>query len=80
LFGQDWGGQNATVIDEEAFAVPTTLLASGHLLEIYGNISDSTFDGTNNFGPLRTGASWGTINDFYLLPGGAGYSPRISTF
>ena len=71
-FGQDWGCQNATVIDGEAFAVPTPLPTSGHLLEIYGNISDSTFDGTNNFGPLPTGASWGTVNDFYLLPGGCG--------
>lgn len=71
-FGADSGCQNATVIDGEAFAVPTTLLTSGHLLEIYGNISDSTFDGTNNFGPLPTGASWGSINDFYLLPGGCG--------
>ena len=72
VFGQNWGGQNATVIDGEAFAVPTTLNTSGHLLEIYGNISDSTLDGTNNFGPLPTGTSWGTINDFYLLPGGCG--------
>jgi hypothetical protein len=71
-FGQDWGCQNATAIDGEAFAVPTTLTTAGHLLEIYGNISDSTFDGTKNYGPLPTGTSWGSINDFYLLPGGCG--------
>ena len=70
-FGADWGCQNATVIDDEAFALPTTLPA-GHLLQIYGNISDSSFDGTTNFGPIPTGASWGTVNDFYLLPGGCG--------
>ncbi len=70
-FGQDWGCQNATAIDGEAFAVPTVLPA-GHLLEIYGNISDSTFDGTKDYGPLPTGASWGSVNDFYLLPGGCG--------
>jgi len=70
-FGMDSGCQNATVIDGEAFAVPTMLTTAGHLLEIYGNISDSTFDGTNNYGPLPTG-SWGSINDFYLLPGGCG--------
>jgi len=70
-FGQDWGCQNATAIDGEAFAVPTALPA-GHLLEIYGNISDSTFDGTNDYGPLPTGAFWGSINDFYLIPGGCG--------
>jgi hypothetical protein len=71
-FGQDWGCQNATAIDGEAFAVPTTLTTPGHLLEIYGNVSDSTFDGTKNYGPLPTGTSWGSINDFYLLPGGCG--------
>lgn len=70
-FGADWGCQNATVIDEEAFALPTRLPA-GHLLEIYGNISDSTFDGSKNFGPIPTGASWSSVNDFYLLPGGCG--------
>ena len=70
-FGQDWGCQNATAIDGEAFAVPVTLLA-GHLLEIYGNISDSSFDGTSNYGPVPTGKSWGAVNDFYLLPRGCG--------
>jgi hypothetical protein len=71
-FGQDWGCQNATEIDGEAFAVPAPLTTAGHLLEIYGNISDSTFDGTNNYGSLPTGTSWGSVNDFYLLPGGCG--------
>jgi hypothetical protein len=71
-FGQNWGCQNATAIDGDAFAVPTTLQVSGHLLEIYGNISDSTFDGTKDYGPLPTGTSWGSVNDFYLLPGGCG--------
>ena len=70
-FGQDGGCQNATAIDGEAFAVPITMPA-GHLLELYGNISDSTFDGTKNNGPIPTGASWGAGNDFYLLPGGCG--------
>jgi hypothetical protein len=71
-FGQDWGCQNATTIDGEGFAVPFMMSAAGHLLELYGNISDSTFDGTNNFGPLPTGEAWGAANDFYLLPGGCG--------
>jgi hypothetical protein len=70
-FGQNGGCQNATAIDGEGFAVPITMPA-GHLLELYGNISDSTFDGTNNNGPIPTGASWGAANDFYLLPGGCG--------
>jgi hypothetical protein len=71
-FGQDWGCQNATAIDGEGFAVPVKMQAAGHLLELFGNISDSTFDGTQNFGPLPAGASWGAGNDFYLLPGGCG--------
>ena len=71
-FGQDYGCQNATAIDGEAFAVPTVLSTDGHLLEIYGNISDSTFDGTRDNGPIPTGTSWGSLNDFYLLPGGCG--------
>jgi hypothetical protein len=71
-FGQDWGCQNATAIDGEGFAVPITMQTAGHLLELYGNISDSSFDGTNNYGPIPTGAAWGAINDFYLIPGGCG--------
>jgi hypothetical protein len=70
-FGQNWGCQNATTDDEEGFAVPITMPA-GHLVELFGNISDSTFDGTQNFGPLPTGKAWGAVNEFYLLPGGCG--------
>ena len=71
-FGQDGGCQNATAIDGEAFAVPIRLEQAGHLTELYGNISDSTFDGTKDNGPLPSGESWGAVNDFYLLPGGCG--------
>lgn len=71
VFGQNTGGQNATEIDDEGFAVPTSMPA-GHLLELYGNISDTAFDGTQNYGPIPTGSSWGTVNDWYLLPGGCG--------
>jgi hypothetical protein len=42
------------------------------LVELFGSISDSTFDGTADYGPLPTGESWGAINDFYLLPGSCG--------
>ena len=70
-FGQDWGCQNATTDDAMGFGVPIVMPA-GHLVELYGNISDSTFDGTQNFGPLPTGNLWGAVNDFYLLPGGCG--------
>jgi hypothetical protein len=47
-------------------------MPAGHLLELFGNISDSTFDGTNNFGRLPTGEEWGAVNDWYLLRGGCG--------
>jgi len=70
-FGQNWGCQNATANDAMGFGVPITMPA-GHLVELLGNISDSTFDGTSNFGPLPTGEEWGSVNDFYLLPGGRG--------
>jgi hypothetical protein len=71
-FGQDGGCENATAIDGEGFAMPFRMSTAGHLLELFGNISDSTFDGTNNNGPIPTGESWGASNDFYLLPGGCG--------
>ena len=71
-FGQDGGCQNATAIDGEGFAVPVPMLSPGHLVELYGNISDSTFDGTSDNGPIPTGEAWGAANDFYLLPGGCG--------
>jgi hypothetical protein len=70
-FGMNWGCQNATTNDNDAFAVPI-ILPAGHLVELYGSISDSTFDGTQNFGPLPTGEVWGATNNFYLLPGGCG--------
>lgn len=70
-FGQTWGCENATDEDEFGFADPIELPA-GHLLELFGNLSDSTFDGTDNFGPLPTGKEWGVINDWYLLRGGCG--------
>jgi hypothetical protein len=70
-FGQNWGCENATPDDAMGFGVPITLPA-GHLVELFGNISDSTFDGTQNFGPLPSGSAWGAFNDFYLLPGGCG--------
>lgn len=71
-FGQNWGCQNAATDDRKGFAVPVTMLTAGHLVELFGDISDSTFDGTTNFGPLPTGEAWGAVNDFYLLPGGCG--------
>jgi len=71
-FGMSWGCENATPNNDEGFGMPIQMLTGGHLVELMGNISDSTFDGTNNFGPLPTGEAWGSTNDFYLLPGGCG--------
>jgi hypothetical protein len=58
--------------DEFGFAVPSVMQQSGHLLELFGNISDSTFDGSLNNGAIPTGKSWGTINDWYPLRRGCG--------
>jgi len=77
-FGQNWGCENATTDDNRGFGVPITMPA-GQLVELFGDISDSTFDGTDNFGPLPTGKSWGAVNDFYLLPGGCGQFGTTST-
>jgi hypothetical protein len=71
-FGQNGGCQNFTAVEGEGFAVPIPVPSSGHLVELEGNISDSTFDGTNPASPLPTGEAWGASNDFYLLPGGCG--------
>jgi hypothetical protein len=70
-FGQNWGCQNATLDDEDGFAVPI-LMPTGNLVELFGNISDSTFDGTPILGPLPSGNAWSAVNDFYLLRGGCG--------
>jgi len=69
-FGQSGGCENFTAVEGEGFAVPIPVLSSGHLVELEGNISDSTFDGTDPASPLPTGAAWVASNDFYLLPGG----------
>lgn len=71
-FGQEGGCENFTAVQGEGFAVPFAMDTAGHLAELDGNISDSTFDGSNPVSPLPTGTSWGASNDFYLLPGGCG--------
>ncbi len=71
-FGQSWGCQNATSDDTMGFGVPLPMISAGHLVELFGNISDSTFDWKPFNGPIPTGESWGAVNDFYLLPGGCG--------
>jgi len=66
-FGQDWGCQGATTNDTQSFAAVTQITQRSSLDVIWGNISDSTFDGSSSFGPLPTGP-WTASNDVYLYP------------
>ena len=73
-FGQNHGCSLATTDDTQSFANVTQITSaslngssSGTLNAIWGNISDSTFDGSTNHGPLPTGA-WSTVNQIYLYP------------
>jgi hypothetical protein len=67
-FGQDWGCQGSTTDDSQSFALVTPIASSGHLIALYGDISDSTFDGSGSFGAPPAGA-WTATNDFYVCHG-----------
>lgn len=67
-FGQTWGCQAATTNDAQSFATVTPVTSAGHLVALYGDISDSTFDGTGSFGAPPAGA-WTATNDFYVYHG-----------
>ena len=67
-FGQSWGCQAATTDDTQSFAAITPVPQPTRLVALYGDISDSTFDGTSTFGPLPAGA-WTATNDFYVYHG-----------
>jgi hypothetical protein len=64
-FGQNFGCEEATTDDSLSFAAVTQVTQRSRLNTIWGNISDSTFDGSSNFGPLPTGP-WAAANDVYL--------------
>lgn len=64
-FGQNWGCEGATTNDGQSFAAVTPITQRSNLQAIWGNISDSTFDGSSNFGPLPT-RPWTAANDVYL--------------
>jgi hypothetical protein len=66
-FGQNWGCEAATTDDTQSFAAVTQVMQRSKLNTILGNISDSTFDGSANFGPLPAEA-WSSTNDVYLYP------------
>jgi hypothetical protein len=67
-FGQSWGCQAATTNDALSFANVTPIAQAAHLVALYGDISDSTFDGTSSFGAPPAGA-WTATNDFYVYHG-----------
>jgi hypothetical protein len=67
-FGQGWGCQKFTQTDTQSFAHVTPIGQAMHLLALYGDISDSTFDGTRGYGPPPT-AAWTATNDLYVYHG-----------
>ncbi len=67
-FGQSWGCQLATTDPTKSFATVTPISQATQLVALYGDISDSTFDGTASFGAPPSGA-WTATNDFYVYHG-----------
>ncbi len=67
-FGQSWGCQAATTNDALSFANVAPVSQATTLIALYGDISDSTFDGTSSFGAPPAGA-WTGTNDFYVYHG-----------
>jgi hypothetical protein len=67
-FGQNWGCQAATTNDAQSFANVSPVSQQTKLVALYGDISDSTFDGTSSFGAPPAGA-WTATNDFYVYHG-----------
>jgi hypothetical protein len=67
-FGQSIGCQAATTDSSKSFAYVTPITTQKQLVALYGDISDSTFDGTYMFGAPPTGA-WSSKNDFYIYHG-----------
>jgi Repeat of unknown function (DUF5648) len=67
-FGQNWGCQLATTNNSQSFAVVTPISQAASLLALYGDISDTTFDGSSSFGAPPSGA-WTATNDVYVYHG-----------
>ncbi len=67
-FGQDFGCQLATSNDNLSFAAVTPINEPGRLVALYGDISDSTFDGGKPYGPPPAG-TWTAGNDFFIYHG-----------
>jgi hypothetical protein len=69
-FGQDRGCEAATTDNSQSFARVTPIVTRSQLIALYGDISDSTFDGSAGFGAPPTG-DWTADNDFYIYHGAA---------
>ncbi|HEX4418651.1 MAG TPA: hypothetical protein VH165_12160 [Kofleriaceae bacterium] len=67
-FGQNWGCQGATTSNAQSFASVSAIPRAGRLTALFGNISDTTFDGSGTFGAPPAGA-WTASNDFYIYHG-----------
>jgi hypothetical protein len=67
-FGQNFGCQEASTDDRLTFAAVNQVTQRSKLETIWGNINDSSFDGSANFGPLPS-APWMATNDVYLYHG-----------
>ena len=67
-FGQNWGCQRATTNNALSFANVTPITQPQRLVALFGNISDSTFDGSSSFGAPPAGP-WTATNDFYIYHG-----------
>ena len=67
-FGQSWGCQGATTDNSLSFASVVPVTRRSRLLAAWGNISDSTFDGSGSFGAPPRGPFTAT-NDVYVYHG-----------
>jgi hypothetical protein len=67
-FGQSSGCQAATAGDALSFASVQTITQPGRLVALFGDISDSTFDGSSEFGSPPKGP-WTATNDFFVYHG-----------
>lgn len=67
-FGQSWGCQLATTNTALSFASVQMVSSPSTLVALFGDISDSTFDGSRGFGAPPAGP-WTALNDFYIYHG-----------
>jgi hypothetical protein len=67
-FGQNFGCELQTTDDSLSLAAVTQITKRSTLDAIWGNINDSSFDGSTNFGPLPAGP-WTANNDVYIYHG-----------